>query len=75
MYGHIHYTVHMDKRIELRVDDDFLEKVEYIQYINDYKSKSDAIRRTMEKEYRKEKRYLKVWDETWVKLMKEEEKP
>lgn len=74
MYGHIHYTVHMDKRIELRVDDDFLEKVEYIQYINDYKSKSDTIRRTMEKEYRKEKRYHKIWDETWVKMMQKEKK-
>lgn len=46
----------MDKRIELRVDDDFIEKVEYIQYINDYKSKSETIRKTVEKEYRKEKR-------------------
>ena len=62
----------MDKRIELRVDDDFLEKVEYIRYINDYKNKSDAIRRTMEKEYRKEKRHHKVWDETWVKMMQKE---
>lgn len=74
MYGHILYTVHMDKRIELRVDDDFLEKVEYIQYINDYKNKSDAIRRTMEKEYRKEKRHHKVWDETWVKMMQKEKR-
>lgn len=37
------------------VDEEFLEKVEYIQRINDYKNRSDTIRKTVEKEYRKEK--------------------
>ena len=37
------------------VDDEFLEKVDYIEKINGYKNKSDTVRKTIEKEYRKEK--------------------
>ena len=36
------------------VDDEFLGKVDYIQRINDYKSKSETIRKTVEKEYNRE---------------------
>lgn len=43
-----------DKQMIVLVDDEFLEKVDYIQRINDYKSKSETIRKTIEKEYRKE---------------------
>ena len=68
------YSVGMkkDKEIRIRADEDFIEKVDYLGYIHDFKNKSDTIRKLIEKEYRKEKRYSKVWDETWVKLMKEE---
>lgn len=43
-----------DKQMIVLVDDEFLEKVDYIQRINDYKSKSETIRKTVEKEYRRE---------------------
>lgn len=43
-----------DKLIQLRVDEEFIEKVDYIQRINAYKNQSEAIRKTVEKEYRKE---------------------
>ena len=44
-----------DKQMIVLVDDEFLGKVDYIQKINDYKSKSETIRKTVEKEYRKER--------------------
>ena len=43
-----------DKELRIRMDSDFEEKVEYLKEINGYKNKSDTIRRTVEKEYRKE---------------------
>lgn len=43
-----------NKIMRLRVDDEFLSKVEYLRKINDYKSDSDTIRKTVEKEFRKE---------------------
>ena len=44
-----------DKQMIVLVDDEFLEKVDYIERINGYKNKSDTVRKTIEKEYRKEK--------------------
>ena len=44
-----------DKQMIVMVDEEFLEKVDYIQRINDYKNKSDTVRKTIEKEFRKEK--------------------
>ena len=43
-----------DKNLIIKVDDEFLEKVEYIERINDYKNRSDTVRKVVEKEYRKE---------------------
>ena len=43
------------KQMIVLVDDEFLEKVDYIERINGYKNKSDTVRKTIEKEYRKEK--------------------
>ena len=43
-----------NKNMIIKVDDEFLEKVEYIEGINGYKNKSDCVRKTIEKEYRKE---------------------
>lgn len=43
-----------DKNLIIKVDDEFLEKVDYIERINGYKNKSDTVRKTIEKEYRKE---------------------
>ena len=44
-----------EERIEIRANEEFVEKVDYLKRINDYKSRADTIRKTVEKEYRKEK--------------------
>ena len=50
------YNVRMkEERIEIRANEEFVEKVDYLKRINDYKSRADTIRKTVEKEYRKEK--------------------
>ena len=43
-----------DKNMIIKVDDEFLEKVEFIERINGYKNKSDCVRKTIEKEYNRE---------------------
>ena len=43
-----------DKLLQIRVDDDFLFKLEYLQEINSYKSIAETVRKIMEKEYKKE---------------------
>ena len=56
MYAQITYNVRMkDKRIFIRVSEEFLEKLEYLMRINGFKNLSETIRRIIEKEYRKEK--------------------
>lgn len=50
------YNIYMkNKQMIVMVDDEFLKKVDYIERINGYKNKSDTVRKTIEKEYRKEK--------------------
>lgn len=44
-----------DKEIKIRADEDFIEKVDYLQRINGHKNRSETVRKTVEKEYRKEK--------------------
>ena len=44
-----------DKLLQIRVDSEFLSKVEYMMEINGFKSIADTIRKIIEKEYRKEK--------------------
>ena len=44
-----------DSEIRIRTDKEFLEKVDYLQKINDFKNRSDTVRKVVEKEYRKEK--------------------
>ena len=51
-----------DKEIRIRTDSEFDSKVEYLQKINGYKNKSDTIRRTIEKEYRKETEFGFGWN-------------
>ena len=49
------YNVRMkEERIEIRANEEFVEKVDYLKLINDYKSRADTIRKTVEKEYIKE---------------------
>lgn len=42
------------KLLQIRVDDDFLAKLHYLQRINDYKSTADTVRKLIEKEFMKE---------------------
>lgn len=56
LWQQISYNVGMkDKEIKIRADEGFVEKVDYLQRINDYKNRSDTVRKVVEKEYRKEK--------------------
>ena len=48
-----------DKNLIIKVDDEFLEKVDQIERINGYKNKSETVMKTIEKEYRKEKENAK----------------
>jgi len=57
MYAQTLYNVRMkDKRIYIRVTEEFLKKLEYLKQINGFKNLSETIRRIIEKEYRKEKK-------------------
>ena len=47
-----------EERIEIRANEEFVEKVDYLKRINDYKSRADTIRKTVEKEYRKESKTI-----------------
>jgi metal-responsive CopG/Arc/MetJ family transcriptional regulator len=44
-----------EKQIHIRADEDFLQKLEFLMKINQYRSLSETIRRIIEKEYIKEK--------------------
>ena len=46
-----------DKLLQIRVDDDFLSKLEYLRKINGFKSIAETVRKIVEKEYRKEKNH------------------
>ena len=55
LFPRLPYNVGMkDKELKIKVDDQFIEKVDYLQRINDFKNRSDAIRKIVEKEYVKE---------------------
>lgn len=43
-----------DKTLQIRADDDFLAKVDYLRRVNGWKSTSETVRKIIEKEYRKE---------------------
>lgn len=43
-----------DKLLQIRVDDSFLSKLEYLQKINGFKTVSETVRKLIEKEFRKE---------------------
>ena len=56
LYAQILYNVRMkDKRIYIRVTEEFLKKLEYLKQTNGFKTLSETIRKIVEKEYRKEK--------------------
>ena len=43
-----------DKLLQIRVDSEFLSKVEYLMEINGFRTIAETIREIIEKEYRKE---------------------
>ena len=44
-----------EKQIHIRVDERFLEKLEYLKKLNGFRNLSETIRKVIEKEYRREK--------------------
>lgn len=43
-----------DKLLQIRVDAEFLDKLEYLRKINGFKTVAETIRKIVEKEFRKE---------------------
>ena len=43
-----------DKMLRIRVDEDFLQKLEYLRKINGFRSIAETVRKLLEKEFRKE---------------------
>lgn len=43
-----------DKLLQIRVDDNFLSKLEYLRKINGFKTIAETVRKIVEKEFRKE---------------------
>ena len=44
-----------DKLLQIRVDKEFLSKLEYLRKINGFKTIAETVRKIVEKEFRKEK--------------------
>ena len=42
------------KLLQVRVDEDFLSKLEYLRKINGFKTVAETVRKIVEKEFRKE---------------------
>ena len=43
-----------DKTLQIRVDEDFLLKLKYLQRINGFRTIAETVRKIVEKEFRKE---------------------
>ena len=43
-----------DRKLQIRVDEVFLQKLEYLRKINGFKTIAETVRRLVEKEFRKE---------------------
>lgn len=43
-----------DKTLQIRVDEDFLLKLKYLQRINGWRTTAETVRKIVEKEFRKE---------------------
>lgn len=43
-----------DKLLQIRVDEDFLLKLEYLRKINGFRTIAETVRKIVEKEFRKE---------------------
>lgn len=45
-----------NKLLQIRVDEEFLSKLEYLKQINGFKTIAETIRKIIEKEFRKEQK-------------------
>ena len=43
-----------DRKLQIRVDEDFLSRLEYLRKINGFRTIAETVRKLLEKEYRKE---------------------
>lgn len=43
-----------DRLLQIRVDEAFLQKLEYLRKINGWRTIAETVRKLLEKEYRKE---------------------
>ena len=43
-----------EKLLQIRVDEDFLSKLEYLRKVNGFKTIAETVRKIVEKEFRKE---------------------
>ena len=43
-----------DRKLQIRVDEDFLSRLEYLRKINGFLTIAETVRHIVEKEYRKE---------------------
>lgn len=44
-----------NRLLQIRVDEDFLSKLEYLRQINGFRTIAETVRKIVEKEFRKEK--------------------
>ena len=42
------------KVISIRVDEDIVKKMDYLQHLNGYKTRSETVRKVIDKEYNRE---------------------
>ena len=49
-----------DKLLQIRVDEAFLSKLEYLRKLNGFKNASETVRKIVEKEWRKEQDYERL---------------
>ena len=43
-----------DRKLQIRVDEDFLSRLEYLRKINGFRTIAETVRKLIEKEFRKE---------------------
>lgn len=47
-----------NKLLQIRVDEEFLSKLDYLREINGYRTVAETVRKIVEKEFRKEKKLV-----------------
>ena len=55
LFPRLPYNVAMkDKELKVKVDDEFIDKVDFLRLVHQFKTRSETVRRIVEKEYIKE---------------------